>query len=138
MRAKPQAVEIADAEADYDEVEVSAARADEGLIEGRDIDQLVLLLKSAAEPGDRFRTVFDDQYPPRRIRVDHGLSRIGEAHALPGFLAHPELIRHHLQTDKAAHASKQGRVVDRLGEKIIGAGVEAGHTVARLIERGDH
>ena len=138
MRAEPQAVEAADAEAHDDEIEIAAPRADQRFIEGRDVDQLVLLLQCAAEPGDGFRPVFDDQDAARRIGLDHRLGGIGKAHALPGLLAHPKLIGHHLEADEAAHAGKQREIVDRLGQEIVGARIESDDPVARLVQRGDH
>ena len=138
MRAEPQAVETADAEAHDDQVEIAAARAHQRFIEVRDVDQLVLRLQRAAEPGDGFRTVLDDQDAARGIGLDHRLGGIGKAHALPGLLAHPKLVGHHLEADEAAHAGEQREIVDRLGQEIVGAGIEPGDAVARLVERGDH
>ena len=57
---------------------------------------------------------------------------------MPRLLAHQQFVGHHLEPHQAAYAREQRRVVDRLGEKIIGAGIEPGQPVGRLIERRHH
>ena len=48
----------------------------------------------------------------------------------PVVFAHAQLVGHHLQAHQAAHAREQRRVVDRLGEEIVGARFETGDAVA--------
>jgi hypothetical protein len=55
-----------------------------------------------------------------------------------GERAHAQLVGHHLEPHQRADPGDQHEVGRRLGEKIVGAGVEATHPVARLVERGDH
>jgi hypothetical protein len=43
-----------------------------------------------------------------------------------------------VDSDQAAHARKEGGIVDRFGEKVVGAGLEARDAIARLVESGDH
>ena len=49
-----------------------------------------------------------------------------------------ELVGQQLQPDQALHARHQLQVVDRLGQEIVGAGLEAADAVGNLVERGDH
>ena len=52
--------------------------------------------------------------------------------------AHAQLVGHHLEPHQRTDAGDQHEVGRRLGEEIVGAGVEAAHAVARLVERGHH
>ena len=49
-----------------------------------------------------------------------------------------QLVEHHLQPRQRTHARDQRDFVDRLGEKIVGAGFKAAHPVRRLVERRHH
>ncbi len=57
---------------------------------------------------------------------------------MPRLFAHQQFVGHHFQPHERAHAREQSRVVDRLGEEIVGAGVETCDAVGRLVERRHH
>ena len=75
---------------------------------------------------------------PSILALDQAVGRIDQPHVLAGRLAHAKLVHHHLQAHQAAHAREQRGIVDRLGEEIVGAGIEPRDAVGRLVERGDH
>ncbi len=52
--------------------------------------------------------------------------------------AHPQFVGHHLQARQRTHARNQCDVRDRLGEKVIGTGLQTRDPVRRLIERRHH
>ena len=52
--------------------------------------------------------------------------------------AHAQLVGHQFEARKRTHARDQRHVGDRLGEEIVGPGLEAAHPIGRLVERGDH
>ena len=52
--------------------------------------------------------------------------------------AHAQFVGRHLQPHQRAHAREQRDVGDRLGEEIVGAGLEPAHPVGRLVERRHH
>ena len=51
---------------------------------------------------------------------------------------HSQFVGHPLETRKRADARDQCDVGHRLGQKIVGAGLEPPHPVGRLIDRSDH
>jgi hypothetical protein len=55
-----------------------------------------------------------------------------------GLLAQAPFVHHHLQADERTHAGKQRQFVDRLGEEIVGAGLEAAHAVLGLGQGRHH
>ena len=58
---------------------------------------------------------------PASTSVDAGSSR---PMLWPVVVAHAQLVGHHLQPRQRAHAREQRHVVDRLGQKIVGAGLQ--------------
>ena len=139
LRAQAQAVEAAHAQAHHDQVEIAAAHPDQGFLEGVDGGHFVRGRERLREPGDGFGAVLDDQDAARWRSASISVSRrIDQAHALAGRLAHAQFVGHHLQAHKAAHAREQRGIVHRLGEKIVGARVQAGDAVGRLVQRGHH
>ena len=52
--------------------------------------------------------------------------------------AQAQLVGQHLQAHQALDASQKLHLVDRLGQKIVGASLKAAHPVFHLVERGDH
>jgi hypothetical protein len=53
-------------------------------------------------------------------------------------LAHAQLVHHLLQARQRAHPGEERDVVDRLGEEVVGAGLQAAHPVRDVGKRGDH
>ena len=49
----------------------------------------------------------------------------------------PDLVLQRFHPQQRAHAREQLGLVDRLGQEIVGAGLDAMHALLRRIERGD-
>ena len=83
--------------------------------------------------------VVDDQDAAARRRSAAAASASGSPGAdAARSRACAQFVGHHLQAREAAHAGEQRDVVDRLGEEVVGAGLQALDAVGRLVERGDH
>jgi len=63
--------------------------------------------------------------------------RGGEAHLLLGRGAHQHLVGKHFESRQVPRPRDQRDVVDRLGQKVVGARLEPLHSVGRLVERRD-
>ena len=53
-------------------------------------------------------------------------------------LAMAPFLHRAAQADERAHAGEERDVVDRLGQEVVGAGLEAAHPVGRLGQRRHH
>lgn len=84
-------------------------------------------------------TVIDQQNACVLTRFGGGRrERIAEAVFARRGDAHAQFIRDRLQPHETAHAREQGRILDRLGQKIVRPGIEPLEAIARLVERRHH
>ena len=89
--------------------------------------------------SEELGAVVDEQDARRHARVGGRLGeRIAEAESREASGAAAQLVRHRLQAHQAAHAGEQRDVVDRLGQEVVGAGLEPLHAVGGLVERRHH
>ncbi len=139
VAAQPQAVVVLEAERDDGEVERGLGGLEHRLAGiGLDIDD-VLGGERLRHPLPRGLAVVDDEDVGAAAGVgDRLVGGVLEPDLARGDRAHAQLVGHHLEPHQRADAGDQHEVGRRLGEKIVGAGVEAAHPVARLVERGDH
>ena len=56
----------------------------------------------------------------------------------PDSALRPQFVRKHLEPHQALDAAKQGNVIHRLGEEVIGPGLQAAHPVFQLVKGGHH
>ena len=71
-----------------------------------------------------------DRHPPAQQFLDADIAGGGGAQ--------PELVGQRLQPHQTLDARHQLEVVDRLGQKIVGASLQAAHAISHLVERGHH
>ena len=91
------------------------------------------------QPLGRRRAVIDDQHAPGAAGVgDRLVLGILNADLPRGQRAHAQLVGHHLEPRQRAHPRDQRHVGHRLGQEIVGAGVEPLDPVGRMIERRHH
>ena len=76
--------------------------------------------------------------PAAWILGGRGFLAVGAAEAAANAFAQPQLLHHPLQPDQRAHPREQRNVVDRLGQEIVGAGLEAAQPVGDVGQGGDH
>ena len=79
-----------------------------------------------------------DLEPIHEIGVIKGRGTGFDAELARGLFAQLQLVQHHFQPQQRAEAGEQRLVLDRLGEEIIGAGLEPAHPVLLLAQGGDH
>ena len=76
--------------------------------------------------------------PLSPVSEGRGRQRIGNAEAARGQRAVAQFVRHRFQPHQAAHARKQRGIVERLGQEVVGPGVQPLQPVAGLVERRHH
>ena len=139
LAAQPQAVEIFEAERDDQQVVIAFGGVEQRLRRiGLDVDG-VLGAQHRRQPLVGRRPVVDQQDAAALAGVgDRAALRRLHADLERGDGAHAQLVGHHLQPRQRAHARDQHDVGHRLGQEIVGAGVEPAHAVGGAVERGDH
>ena len=95
-----------------------------------------------AEPIDEARggarIVVDDEDAALLLRQrlqERGV--LAHAHLPPGEGAHQHLVGQGLEAREVLHARDERDLVDRLGQEVVGAALQAAHLVGDLIESGD-
>ena len=83
------------------------------------------------------RAVVDDQYVPAVPSATARVRRF-DPDAREPERALAQFVDQRLQPRQRAHARDQRQIVDRLGEKFVGAGFQPAHAVGRLVERRHH
>ena len=138
MRDEPQRVAIRHCQAGDDQLD-------------RAVEQCLRLGAGLGAPrrgGDR-RQCVDDPRGGRVILLEQqnagsagilgqAALALGIAEAPADFLAQPQLFHHALQADQRAHPREQRGVVDRFGQKLVGARFEAAQPIGDIGQRGHH
>ena len=102
------------------------------------LDDMVLLQGSTHALGG-IRAVFNQQHAAVEAIFRRGeAERVRQTESRGANGTGAQLIRKVLQPDEAAHAREQREFVDRLGQEIVSAGLQAGQTIRGAIQRGDH
>ncbi len=139
LRADAQRVEIAQCHRHQRQLVIAAAHRQRGV--GR-VDQHIHPVVGAQVALDPFGVphVGIDQQDAAILVVDgvHGAHRIFDGDLLAGTGTRPQLVGQRLEPHQALHPGHQLDVVDRLGQEVVGAGLEPAHAVGGLVERGHH
>ncbi len=139
LAAQPQAVEIIEAERDDQQIVIAVGGVKQrfGRI-GFDVDG-VLGAQHRRQPLIGRRPVVDQQDASALAGVGHRTSlRRLHADLERGDGAHAQFVGHHLQPRQRTHPRDQHDVGHRLGQEIVGAGLEAAHAIGRAVQRRDH
>ena len=139
LAAEAQRIVVGEAEADDDDVDIVLGRLEHRLLRIRLDRDYVMRRQRLQEALGRTLAVVDEEEPPasavfrtrRRERRDH-------AERDRGVGAIAQFVDHDLEAGERAYASDQLHFVDRLGDEIVGAGLEAAHAVGWTVERRDH
>ena len=62
----------------------------------------------------------------------------GDVYFAGGRVAHAQLVHHDLEPRERTHPREQGDVVDRLGQEVVGARLEAAHPIGGIGQGRDH
>ncbi len=139
LRAQAQAIELLGIEIDDDQLIRRGTFGNRGndfqRINHR--GNLVLSGERHAHPVNEGDAAVDHQ-DISRARIDGDGFFDDQAHGLARFGPGPQFVRKHLEAHQAFDAAKQGHVIHRLGEEIIGAGFQAAHPVFQLVKGGHH
>ncbi len=139
LTAQPQGVEILQRHRHDHQVVIAFRRAEQRLGRvGLDID-IVLGRERGGHAIIGRLAIVNEQNASALAFVGDGIPlRALHADFEGGLRAHAQLVGHHLQPRQRAHARNQHDVGNRLGEKIVGAGLKPAHPVGRIVERRDH
>ncbi len=74
----------------------------------------------------------------RRVIGPRPCRRLDHAELGAGFAAQAELVHHHLEAGQRAYPGKQGDIVDRLGQEVIGARIETANQVIDVLQSRHH
>ena len=138
LRAKTQAIEAAHAETDNNQIGISTPHPHQRFLERIHRGHFVLRRQGGGQPCHGLKPVLDHQDTAHGIGIQKIFGRIEQAHALSRGLAHAQFIGHQLEPHQRTHPREQGRIVNRLGEKIVGPRFQARNTIGRLVERRHH
>ncbi len=89
-----------------------------------------------AHSGDREFIVIDDHDAGGAVILANGSVAAAELAANP--LANAQLLHHPLQPHERADTGEQSDIVHRLGQEIVGTGLEAAQAVGGIRQRRDH
>ena len=138
LRAQPQAVEVLEVEIDDDELVVVLGRLEDRHLRIVDRVDVVPLADTSLDAVDEIVAVVDQQNLARSVGRDLLLGDADQAHGFARRGARAQLVGQHFQAHQALDPAEQCQIADRLGQEIVGTGLEPADPIVRLIQGGDH
>jgi len=137
LRAEAERVVVLEIGVDDDQLEIALGR----------LEERGLRIGHAGDVGDRLQRAGDallrgaapvDEEDVARLVAEIGVQPLLQRNGAGGGRAHAQLVRQRLQPHEALDARHELEVVDRLGEEVVRAGLQAPHAVGGLVERRHH
>ena len=137
LRADPQPVGLAEIDANDDEIKGFTERRQSFLFVGHAGD-LIFFGQNTLDHLAVIGLILDHKNTSARGIVLGRVRIVRGAKLKAGVIAKSELVERQLRPQKRAHARKQGDIVYRLRQKVVGPGVDTADAVFRAIEGGHH
>jgi len=138
LRAEPQIIQMLQTETDDHEVEIAVRQEEDGACRIGLPHHVKLGIQRIQDTLGGAVAVLDKQNPAAASKLVHARAQAaGKAQLLLARGTHQHLVAQHLQPREIPNPRDRCDVVDRLGEKVVGPGLEPLHPVRRLIKSGD-
>ena len=138
LRAQSQAVIAVEIEIDEDELVILVRRHEHCLLRIVDAIELMAAEQRHLDAVMQQAAIVDQEHPAGFVELAAKPAAAPDELLVLRSVPRQKLVGQHLQPDQALDPAEQGDVVDRLGQEVVGAGLEAAHPVLGLVEGRHH